>query len=489
MGIVRDTEYIVSLIHELLKQPNETEWLEFKHNNKGLDLIGEYISSLSNSASLNGKTNAYLIWGIDDKSHDILGTTFKPSELKKGNEALENWLLKNLSPKIDFKFYEVEIDENFVVLLEIDPATEKPVMFSGVEYIRVGSYQKKLKDFPSKERELWRIFDKIPFEKQIAVDNLSDDEILDYLEYTKYFELLKLPLPENKKSILDLLVTDDMIAKHQNGKWIITNLGAILFAKDLHRFNHLKRKSIRVIEYKGNSKIETKKEKIGSKGYAVGFEGLIEYINNILPSNEIIGKVYRETTSMYPELAIRELVANAIIHQDFSENGTSIMIEIFENRIEITNPGSPIVDIQRFLDSPPKSRNELLASFLRRVNICEERGSGIDKVVYQTELFQLPAPIFENGNDFTKVTLLAHQDFNDMDKKDKIRATYLHASLKYIQREKMTNTSLRERFTIEKRNASMISRIIADSIKDKKIVIYDDTVGAKARTYVPWWAI
>lgn len=231
MSITRSNDYIISLIKELLKQPNETEWLEFKHNNDDKEMIGEYISALSNSAALNSKTNAYMIWGVDDATHKILGTTFKPSVATKGNEALENWLLRLLTPKIDFKFYEVTIDEKEVVLLEIAPANINPVTFSGVEYIRLNSHKKKLKELPEKERELWRVFDRVPFEKQIAVDNLDDSEVLNYLEYTKYFELLNLPLPENRQAILESLINDDLIKKTENGKYSITNLGAILFAK------------------------------------------------------------------------------------------------------------------------------------------------------------------------------------------------------------------------------------------------------------------
>ena len=108
-------------------------------------MIGEYISALSNSAALNGKTNGYIIWGVDDTTHEILGTTFAPSSAKKGGEALENWLLRLLEPKIDFKFYEIEIDDNNIVLLEIAPAYRHPVTFSGTEYIRLGSHKKSLK--------------------------------------------------------------------------------------------------------------------------------------------------------------------------------------------------------------------------------------------------------------------------------------------------------------------------------------------------------
>jgi len=165
MSIDRSEEYIVSLVKELLKQPKESEWLEFKHNNKDPQMIGEYISALSNSAALHRKTNAYMILGVDDTTHKLLGTSFSPSQTKVGGEALENWLLRLLEPKIEFKFYEVEIEDKKVVLLEIAPAYRHPVRFSGVEYIRFSSYKKKLKDLPEKERDLWRIFDNIPFER------------------------------------------------------------------------------------------------------------------------------------------------------------------------------------------------------------------------------------------------------------------------------------------------------------------------------------
>ena len=415
MSIDRSDEYIISLVKELLKQPNETEWLEFKHNNYDKEMIGEYISALSNSAALHSKTNAYMIWGVDDTTHDILGTDFKPTTTTKGNEALENWLLRLLSPKIEFKFYEVKIEEKNVVLLEIAPAHRNPVMFQGVEYIRLNSHKKKLKELPEKERELWRVFDKIPFEKLIAVDDIDESEVLGYLEYTKYFELLKLPLPESRTIIIEALVNDELIQKNDNAKYAITNLGAILFAKDLKKFNNLKRKAIRVIQYKDNTKFETIKEIEDSKGYAIGFEGLIEYINNILPSNEVIKQAFRENIRMYPELSIREIVANAIIHQDFFQNGSSVMIEIFSNRFEVTNPGSPLVDTQRFLDSPPKSRNEALASFMRRIGICEERGSGVDKIVLQSEVYQLPAPIFETRDEHTIAIHFAHKELSDLD--------------------------------------------------------------------------
>ena len=488
MPIELTTQDLISLVKELCRLPQETEWVEFKRN-ADIEVIGEYISALANSAALHGKQQAYLVFGVDDESHQLVGTNFKPSVQKHKQQEVESWLLQKISPKIHFRFYEFEVDEQTpVVLLEIQPASHNPVQFEGVEYFRLGSYKKKLKEFPEKERALWRVFDKTPFEQQFAASNLPADEVLKLLDYPAYFDLMGLPLPENRKGILAALCADKLIKESSADKWHITNLGAILFAKKLQQFQHLGRKAVRLVMYKGNSRIETTREIEGSRGYASGFEGLIDYLKTLLPSNEEIGKAFRKEVPMYPELAIRELVANAIIHQDFSISGTGPMIEVFETRMEITNPGIPLVATERFLDSPPQSRNEALASFMRRVNICEERGSGIDKVVFQTEIYQLPAPVFEVTANHTRSVLFSFKSFADMDKAERAHACYMHCCLKYVNREPMNNPSLRERFGIEAKSKSMVSRVIKEAVEMELIKPYDADVGAKALRYIPIWA-
>ena len=212
------------------------------------------------------------------------------------------------------------------------------------------------------------------------------------------------------------------------------------------------------------------------------------YINNLLPRNEVIGQALRRNVPMYPELAVRELVVNAIIHQDFSMTGIGTTVEIFSDRMEITNAGKPLVNPDRFLDSPPRSRNEALASFMRRIGICEERGSGVDKVVFETELYQLHAPLFEKHDYATRAILFAYKPFNDMDQTDKNRACYLHACLRYVQRDYMTNSSLRERFGIESQNSATVSRIIRDTLRAGLIKPYDPEQGRKHARYLPIWA-
>jgi ATP-dependent DNA helicase RecG len=488
MNDERHQNYMTGLLRELQALPKESEWVEFKVNYSNPQDIGEYISALSNSAALCGKANGYLVWGIENQTHDIVGTSFRPTLTKKGNENLENWLLRLLNPRIHFHFYEISNEGKSIVLLEIARASGKPVQFQGQEFIRVASYKNKLKDYPEKERTLWRIFDKVPFEELKAADHLSDEEVLKLLDYPAYFDLLGISLPENRNGILTRLVDDDMIIPCEAGGWGITNLGAILFAKKLDDFRHLKRKAVRVIVYKNAGRLETIREQVGNKGYATGFEGLIGYINNLLPSNEVIGQALRREVPVYPELAVRELVVNAIIHQDFFIRGTGPMIEIFSDRMEITNPGPPLIKTERFLDSPPKSRNEALASFLRRSGICEERGSGIDKVVFQTEFYQLPAPMFEVTDEHTRSVLFAPRPFNEMEKSDRIRACYLHACLKCVNRDYMTNTTLRERFGIEPKNSAIASRIIRETMDAGFVRPYEIQMSKKYSKYLPFWA-
>ncbi len=176
------------------------------------------------------------------------------------------------------------------------------------------------------------------------------------------------------------------------------------------------------------------------KGYAVGFRGLVGFISAQLPQNEVIEDALRREVELIPEIVIRELVANALIHQDFGIGGASVMIEIYSNRVEISNPDAPVVPVERFIDGY-QSRKERLAALMRRMGICEEKSSGIDRVVHAAEMLQLPAPDFRAGHQRTVVTIVGPKDFDAMDREDRVRACYQHCALKWVMSERMTNQS------------------------------------------------
>ena len=123
------TDYIVGLVRELCKLQQETEWVEFKQNYAEPQGIGEYVSALGNSAALVGKAFAYMVWGVSDGEHVVVGTQFSPQATKVGNEELENWLLHLLEPKIYLRFSKVQVDGLPVVVLKIGRAFRQPVQF------------------------------------------------------------------------------------------------------------------------------------------------------------------------------------------------------------------------------------------------------------------------------------------------------------------------------------------------------------------------
>ena len=158
---------------------------------------------------------------------------------------------------------------------------------------------------------------------------------------------MKLPMPTTQQAIIEKFKTEQLVAEDETGL-AITELGAILFAKNLADFDNLKRKAVRVIVYKGKNKLETEREQMFSKGYALSFENMIDWITGQLPANEEIGKVLRKEVTMYPEITIREIIANMIIHQDFTELGFP-MVEIYSDRMDISNPGLPLINTDRFI--------------------------------------------------------------------------------------------------------------------------------------------
>ena len=477
------------LIKELSSFPAETEWVEFKKNQARPEEIGENASALANSAASLRKQCGYIVWGIEDVGHAITGTGFKPRETKIGNEELENWLLHNLEPRVDIKIHEGNVGGQQIVLFEVQAANNRPVRFKDAEYIRVGTYTKKLRDYPEKERNLWRIFDRVNFEDGIAKKDVSSDDVLASIDYPNYFGMLKEPLPDNRAAILQRLISDKIIVFAVGDRYDITNVGAILFAKNLNDFERLSRKALRVIIYRGSNRTEAVKEILLPKGYAIGFEGAMRYINDQLPQNEEIGEALRKEVRMYPQIAIRELVANALIHQDFNITGSGPTVEIFSDRMEITNPGVPLIDTLRFIDEPPRSRNERLAALMRRMTICEERGSGIDKVIFHIEMFQLPAPDFRASADSTITVLYGHRKFVQMNREERIRACYQHSCLQYVSGQHMTNTSLRKRLGIKDSNYPAASKIIRDAIELNLVKSkFEKASSKKDASYVPFWA-
>lgn len=473
------------LLDKLVALPKETECVEFKRNFHSEEEIGQRLSALSNSAALSAEPYGYLAFGIDDISHSIVGTSFKANQHMKGNEELEIWLLNRLNPRIDFECFEFETDGRHISLYRVPAATDRPVTFLNTAYIRVGSITKPLIGYPEKEAKLWNRNRSRALDSTIAKECSSASEIIRLLSIETYFDRIGIPMPQSSEGIIAKLVSEKCVVASMSG-YGITELGALLLAKDLRDFGNLYRKAIRVIVYNGKNKVETIREQCFEQGYAVGFPAMIDWINGQLPANEEIGKALREDVRMYPEIAIREISANMMIHQDFSVLGFP-MIEIYSDRIEISSPGAPLISTDRFIDEY-QSRNEELADIMRRMGFCEEKGSGLDKTVAAIEKYQLPPIKYRNSETRTTLIISAFRRWSDITREERIQACYQHACLKYLSNEMLTNKSLRLRLGVDEKNYPLVSLVIKEAM-NKGLIKVGTPEGTNRRdiAYIPWW--
>jgi ATP-dependent DNA helicase RecG len=458
----------------LLHSRSETQQLEFKEAKTQFDNIKlyEYCVALANEGG------GLLILGITDKRpRRVVGSAAFNNLIEMAEK-----LFKALGFRVDIE--EVQHPDGRVVVFHI-PSRPKGIAYhyGGKYLMRIGEALESMTE--DRLRAIFR--EGAPsWINEVSKRNVSAQDIVEYLDTQAFFELIRLPYPANREGVIDRLMAERLIERDTAG-FAIQRLGALLLAKRFSDFDDIARKAPRVIVYDGKTKGKTKLDQEGTMGYAVGFQRLVQFVMNQLPQNEEIENALRKETKLVPEDAIRELVANALIHQDFEMSGASVMVEIFDNRIEVTNPGEPIVDIDRFIDGY-QSRNEDLAKAMRRFGICEEKSSGVDNVVAAAEAFQLPAPVFRVGLRRTEVIVKGPQSFDSMTRDDRIRACYQHCALRFVNREWMTNQSLRARFKLPEDKSAVVSQVIALAVEEGK-VRPDATVGSsrKLARYVPFW--
>jgi ATP-dependent DNA helicase RecG len=419
----------------------------------------------------------------------LLGIADKPPRGVVGTKAfydlvgMAEKLFQTLGFRVDIE--EVMHPDGRVLVFHI------PSRPRGTAYNLAGTYLMRAGEslVPMSEDYLRKIFSEgePDWLEEYSISNLDAQQIIDLLDTQTYFELVKLPYPTDREGVIDRLQHERLIDE-TGASYSIRRLGALLLAKRLSDFPDLARKAPRVVVYTGTSKLETRLDQMGGKGYAVGFQGLVRFVMAQLPQNEIIEDAIRKEVKLVPEVVIRELVANALIHQEISMAGSSVMIEIYSDRIEFSNPGDPIVPVERFIDGY-QSRNERLADLMRRMGICEEKSSGIDRVIQSAEFFQLPAPDFRAGFRRTVVTIYGPRPIENMDREDRIRACYQHCALKWVMSDRMTNQSLRERFHLPESKAAITSQIIAATI-ESGLIKPDEKAGTsrKFARYLPFWA-
>ena len=475
-----------ALLERLLKEPREVEWLEFKRNLSNVDEIGEYVSALSNSAMLAGKDRAFLVFGVEDATRSRVGTSVVLSDLRKGGENFPNWISRVVEPRLMMEFLDFECGGMRFAILVVEPTYDRPVRFAGAEYIRIGENKKKLADFPSHERSLWLATSRRKFEEAVALTNQSSKDVLALLDVDAFYSLLNEPMPSANDEILRKLEASCLVRDNLEGKFDITNLGAILLAKDVTKFPPIQGKALRIVGYSGRDKSRSDLSREASMGYAAGFVNMMKWLMAHLPNEERYIDGVRRKAPVYPDIAIREIIANSMIHQDLTITGAGPLVEIYDDRVEVTNPGNCLISTDRLLDER-RSRNEKLAMMMRQLNLCEERGSGLDKAMIEVERQHLPPPEFISSENSMRVVLFGPRPFSKMSKQEKLRAGFFHCVLRWMQHNYMSNSTLRERFSLPDDEYQAVSTVISELVKSRRILPAEEGQGKRNARYVPYW--
>lgn len=458
---------------------NEIDWKGGLSDDK--ERLAQHICAFSNHIG-----GGVLVYGVNNDASYVEMTQ---EIIERTVTRLDNIAQNRMYTPIQIDHAVMDYDGHSLLFIYIPEFREKPMHLRGSDiydcYTRSAGHTVRM----SRQQVRLMIADSegINYEERIAKRGLKPDEVLELLNYKKIFELLERQIPATTDGILSFMEELGICREEVIG-YSITNLGAILFANSLSSFESMKGKGVIVRRYVGNNNRQLLLEQEGAMGYAVGFDGLITFVMKNTGEERIDGAV-RELVPTYPRVAIREFIANALVHQDLDIKGMPITIEIFGNRLTITNPGYSLNDVARLIDLPPHSRNEQMAQLMLQLGLCERRGSGVDRAVAAMEKMLLPAYKPESGNDFTRITLYPKKSVSDMSKEERIEACYQHCCLNYADCETMNNQSVRERFGLNKNQSTIASHIIADTVAKGLIKSSNpDSESRKFISYVPFYA-
>ena len=397
------------------------------------DRLAQHLCAFSNT-----KNGGYLVFGVNDDTSFVALTK---DEIEEITNRIGNIAKNNLAWSIQLEHAVVDYQGHTLLFIRIHEQTNKPIYLRGKDiyeaYIRSAGHTVKM----SKEQvhELIAQSHGLSFEDRVAKSGVSMEEVENLLDCPKMFELLGRNLPSDKQQIMKMMEEYGL-----------------------------------TLEY------------ICQTGYAIGFNDLVDFVGNNTSTESI--EIRREAIPSYPIVAIRELTANMMVHQDTAIMGMPLTIEIFTNRLTFTNPGSSLNDANRLIDLPPHSRNEAMAQMMLQMDMCERRGSGIDRATDAISQMKLPAYKAQSGDDFTRITLYPKKKVSEMSREERIAVCYQHACLLYEDGLAINNQIVRERFNLNKNQAVMASRILADTQESGLIKMKDpETESKRYSSYIPYY--
>lgn len=463
--------------------PQELNELDWKASTCKAERMSKHLSAFANYSG-----GGFLVFGIDDKG-TVNGLTQKDADLFSGQIA--NWARDLVTPEVRTQIFSFVFKDKALLGVFIEEAFDKPVhKKSGTiedSFLRAGGQSRLMTRDEIRHSMMssrHQRFEEMPASlPSIMVVNWQEQfDFSEFLQRTRFDST-------DPNRLMEHLFSHKLIARIDQ-KYLPTNLAILTCAKDLTQFPSYERYAVRLTEYSDTTKMQAKRDHTFRSGVSLSLDSIVKHIIESLPHSEIIQNATKLRTSVIPPVAIRELVINSIMHRDFSKTNSFITIEIFSDRIEITNPGGllPDISVDRLIDHPSICRNEVFSDFLRKLGLAEERGSGVDNALIAIELWGLPPIIFESQRDYFKAIILMPKKFNDMSKDERITATYQHTCLNKLTGRRTTNSSLRERFKFSAEETTKIGRLITDAVEAQRIKLANPNASKRDFHYVPYWA-
>lgn len=352
-------------ILELCAYDDEQEWFEFKENWFQAEELGEYVSAISNAAAFHYKEMGYFVWGVNDDTHEIVGTKFN-QYCDHNKEPYQNYLARNLSPSINFSFEEIEINGKRVVVLLIPPAEEIPTAFKEIRYIRIGSSKNNIKKYPKREIQLFKILDG----RVETIETLpAKYQDLTFHKLFGYYGSKGIVLKEET-------FEKNLKLKNKTGEY---NMLAQLLSDDSHI-------PLRVSIFEGETKASPlfSVREFGNNCLLYSLDALLQYgdVLNIIQADEENRIVERKEVPLFDNSAFREAIINAVLH-NYWVSGNEPMISVFSNRIEILSRGTlaPAQTMEGFFLGESIPVNEKLSEIFLQLHISEKSGRGIPTIV------------------------------------------------------------------------------------------------------------
>src|SRR3989344_16613 len=469
-------------LHPVPQELNELDWKREMSANK--ERFAEHMSAFANHSN-----GGFLVFGILGNGQKV-GIT--PSEAKDAIGRIGNIGREGLEPScvVDHYMEKLESGSNVLLYIYIQGPAQKPVHLRGksLEYsfIRSAGQTRKMNE---SEMRAALLQSRIYRFEELVISSADSAKILGEIDIVPVCQRLKIPFSGDEERRQEIMVNLKFAAKTTTGL-LPMYLGLLVAGKDFKHVPGAEHYGVRLTKYRGNARLEAEHDKFYQSGFVHFFDQLIDDIVSLIPKSEVIEKATRKQVPLYPEIALRELIANAVIHRDYARTDSYVQVEIFDNRIEITNPGSllPDMEINRLIDQQPRARNEVLAARMRELGFCEERGSGIDKVALFLEVYGLPAVHFINKVDSFQAILYAPKSYKSMGQEERIRTAYQHACLHYVMGNTVTNASLRQRLKLAEKQSQLVSILIRNTLKVNLIKIANPGASPRYIHYVPYWA-